>query len=68
MASQPHGESPTSGRMGRKPRWSEAALGRFAEGTLKRIKAVLKAKESTRDFIRAAVERELQRREKPKPK
>ena len=54
--------------MGRKPCWSEAALGRFAEGTLARVRAVLKAKETIRDFIRAAVDRELQRREKPKPK
>lgn len=40
---------------------------RFPAGTLDRIKAVLAESESQSDFVRAAVERELKRREK-KPK
>ena len=46
--------------------WTEAVLARFAAGTLDRIRAVKKTTETMRDFIRTAVTRELQRREKPK--
>ena len=37
---------------------------KFPEGTLARIEAVLEGKEKRSDFIRAAVERELHRRER----
>ena len=46
--------------------WTEAVLARFAAGTLDRVRAVKKAGETMRDFIRTAVTRELERREKPK--
>ena len=36
---------------------------RFPEGTFERIEAVLHDKEDRTDFVRAAVERELERRE-----
>jgi hypothetical protein len=36
---------------------------RFAKGTFKRIKAVLKDREERTDFVREAVDRELKRRE-----
>lgn len=41
----------------------EQTPARFPEGTLARIDAVLAEKEKRSDFIREAVERELQRRE-----
>jgi hypothetical protein len=37
---------------------------RFPAGTFKRIEAVLAEDEDRTDFVRAAVERELQRRER----
>lgn len=40
----------------------EQTPARFPEGTLARIEAVLEGKEKRSDFIRSAVERELQRR------
>ena len=42
----------------------EQTPARFADGTLARIDAVLSEKEKRSDFIREAVERELERREK----
>jgi hypothetical protein len=45
-------------------RWSEDMVARFAAGTFARIEAVLAAVEDRTDFVRAAVERELARREK----
>ena len=39
---------------------------RFSEGTFDRIEAVLKAGEDRTAFVRAAVERELKRRERAK--
>lgn len=51
-------------KFGPKKLWTEAVLARFAAGTLARIRAVKKTTENMRDFIRTAVERELQRREK----
>lgn len=48
----------------------EKTSARFATGTMARIKAVLKAKESMNGFLKAAVETELAKRErarKPKP-
>lgn len=43
----------------------EKVTARFAEGTLARVKAVLKPKEPQAEFFRTAVEAELKRREKP---
>ena len=51
-------------RMGRKKQWAEDMQARFQEGTFDRIAAVLDGKEDRTDFVRAAVERELQAREK----
>jgi hypothetical protein len=42
----------------------EQTPGRFRAGTLARIDAVLAEREKRSDFIREAVERELERREK----
>jgi hypothetical protein len=50
--------------MGRKKLWSEDMQARFPEGTFERIEAVLEDSEDRTDFLRAAVERELKRREK----
>lgn len=43
---------------------NEQTPARFAEGTLARIDGALADKEKRADFIREAVERELERREK----
>jgi hypothetical protein len=51
----------------RRKRWSEDMVARFAAGTFARIEAMLAAAEDRTDFVRAAVERELARREKRKP-
>jgi hypothetical protein len=50
-------------RMGRKLRWPERIMAKFAAGTLDRIAAVLVKGEVRLDFIRGAVDRELERRE-----
>jgi hypothetical protein len=50
--------------MGRKKRWAEDMQARFEEGTFERIEAVLQDGEDRTDFVRAAVERELKRRER----
>ncbi len=56
-------------RMGRKKRWPERVGAKFAAGTLDRIASVLAKGEVRLDFIREAVERELERRErKPRRK
>lgn len=44
----------------------ESALARLPLGTLQRIKAVLQEGEGQADFMRAAVEAELKRRERAK--
>lgn len=49
-------------RMGRKQINHEQTPARFPEGTLARIDAVLADGEKRSDFIREAVERELERR------
>jgi len=49
--------------MGRPKLWSEDMQSRFAEGTFARIEEVLKKGEDRTEFVRAAVERELKRRE-----
>jgi hypothetical protein len=51
-------------RMGRKKRWAEDMVARFAAGTFARIAAVLKKGEGRTDLVRDAVEAELARREK----
>jgi hypothetical protein len=50
--------------MARVKRYYEATMGRFPEGTFARIEAVLAPTEDRTDFFRAAVERELKRRER----
>lgn len=52
--------------MGRKKRWAEDMQARFPEGTFDRIEAVLEEGEDRTAFVRAAVERELKRRERHK--
>jgi hypothetical protein len=49
--------------MGRKKQWAEDMQARFLGGTFARIAAVLSDGEDRTDFVRAAVERELKRRE-----
>lgn len=50
--------------MGRTKRWAEDMQARFPEGTFERIQAALEDGEDRTDFVRAAVERELKRRER----
>ena len=53
--------------MGRHRLWTEDMQARFPEGTFDRIKKVLAEGEDRTDVVRAAVERELKKREgKPK--
>lgn len=52
--------------MGRKQINSEQTPGRFPEGTLEAIDAVLEEGETRAEFLRVAVQMELQRREKAK--
>jgi len=52
--------------MGRKKLWSEDMQARFPEGTFEQIDAVLEDGETRTDFVRIAVEMELQKREKAK--
>lgn len=56
--------SPIRQPVGRPRINSEQTPARFAEGTLARIDGVLADKEKRSDFIREAVERELDRRER----
>lgn len=55
-------------RVGRIKINDEQTPARFPLGTLQRIDAVLAEKEKRSDFIRVAVEAELKRREREKPK
>lgn len=50
--------------MGRKKLWAEDMQARFQDGTFERIEAVLDEGEDRTDFVRAAVDRELKRRER----
>lgn len=50
--------------VGRKRINEEQAPARFPGGTLARIDAVLREKEKRAEFIRTAIERELERRER----
>src|SRR3546814_1400351 len=54
-----------SGTAGRPRINAEKTMARFPEGTLGRIKAVLRDGENRSDFMREAVELELRRREGP---
>lgn len=49
--------------VGRKKRWHEAMGTPFPRGTFARMKAVRARGETKTDFVRGAVERELERRE-----
>jgi hypothetical protein len=49
-------------RVGRKLMWPERISAKFAAGTLKRIADVLADREERLNFIREAVEREIDRR------
>ena len=51
-------------KMGRPPQWAEDMQARFAAGTFDRIAAVAEDGETRTDFVREAVRRELERREK----
>jgi hypothetical protein len=51
-------------RMGRKKRWPERTAIKFAAGTFDRIAAVLDGDEDRMTFMREAVEREIERRER----
>lgn len=55
--------SGTSARVGRKQINHEQMPARFPQGTLARIDAVLTDREKRSDFVREAVEKELERRE-----
>lgn len=59
----------TGRRMGRKMLWPDKILAPLPKGSLARIVAVLKPDEDKTDFLRAAIEAELTRRERrPSPK
>lgn len=61
MTSSPAPHQPR--KMGRPRKWAEDMQARFPAGTFDRVAAVLSEGEDRTDFVRAAVERELQRRE-----
>ena len=50
--------------MGRRKQWSEDMQARFPEGTFARIAELLTGDEDRTDFVRAAVEREIETRER----
>lgn len=50
-------------KMGRKMLWPDKIIAPLKAGTLDRIAAALRPSESKTDFLRAAVEAELKRRE-----
>jgi hypothetical protein len=52
-----------AGSMAPRKKWAEDMGARFPKGTFARIAAVLGPIEDRTDFVREAVERELQRRE-----
>lgn len=54
--------------MGRKKTNFEQMPARFPDGTFERIDAVLDPDENRTDFLRLAVEKELKRRERERPK
>ena len=50
--------------MGRKKQWAEDMQARFPEGTFARVAELLEEGEDRTDFVRAAVEREIEARAK----
>jgi hypothetical protein len=54
-------------RMGRKLRWPERVMAKLAAGTLARVAAVLEKGEDRTAFMREAIDREIERREKRAP-
>jgi hypothetical protein len=56
-------ESAIGNRVGRKRKWAQDMQARFPRGTFERIEAVLGETEDRTDFVRQAVEHELQLRE-----
>ena len=60
--------SDTPRRMGRKRINEEQMPGRFPKGTFARIDAVLIEGENRSDLVREALEHELRRRERAKPR
>jgi len=50
-------------RMGRKKRWHDVMGAKFPAGTFERITALLGEKEDRTEFVRQAVEREIERRQ-----
>lgn len=52
--------------MGRAKKWTEDMQARFPDGTFARIEGTLEKGEDRTSFVRAAVERELKRRERAK--
>lgn len=56
--------SDIAARVGRKKQWAQDMQARFADGTFERIAAVLVDGEDRTDFVRAAVDAELRRRER----
>ncbi|WP_454760559.1 YlcI/YnfO family protein [Caulobacter segnis] len=63
------GERPKRVAVGRKSKnLTDKMPGRFPDGTFDRIAAVLRPKETRTDFVQTAVEAELERRERSKPK
>lgn len=56
--------SPTTCSVGRKKTNFDQMPGRFPEGTFDRIDAVLEPGENRADFVRTAVDREVQRRDR----
>lgn len=61
-------EPPVRRPVGRRKQWAEDMTARFPEGTFARIAAVLEPNEDRTDFVRAAVDAELERRETATPK
>lgn len=59
------GETAKRKSVGRRKQWSEDMQARFKAGTFDRIARTLTDGEDRTDFVRAAVEAELKRREKP---
>jgi hypothetical protein len=51
-------------RMGRKLRWPERVMAKLAAGTLARISIVLEKGEERTAFLREAIDREIERRER----
>lgn len=50
--------------MGRTKQWAENMQARFPAGTFEKINATLAPGEDRTDFVRAAVDREIKRRER----